>query len=140
MSNRRLVAAAALALVLVVGWYRISDRGPERGGSGAPLAAVAVPDALDPQARAGRALFEANCAECHGPTAAGRDGYGPPLVHPIYEPGHHADAAFDLAVANGVRAHHWRFGDMPPVAGLAPREVGRITAYVRALQRHNGIE
>ena len=52
---------------------------------------------------------------------------------------HHGDAAFLLAVRNGVRAHHWRFGDMPPQPGLTGAEVAAITAYVRELQRANGI-
>jgi len=37
----------------------------------------------------------------------------------------------------GVR--HWRFGDMPPVEGLSRRDVAAIVAYVRELQRANGI-
>lgn len=48
--------------------------------------------------------------------------------------------AFQMAVAQGVRAHHWPFGDMPPQAGLTREDVGNIVAYVRALQRANGIE
>jgi hypothetical protein len=39
-----------------------------------------------------------------------------------------------------VRAHHWRFGNMPPVDGVNRAEVEKIVAYVRALQRANGIE
>ena len=65
---------------------------------------------------------------------------GPPLVHKIYEPGHHADAAFLLAVRQGARAHHWSFGDMPPIPGVSDAEVGQIVAYVRALQKEAGIE
>ena len=82
----------------------------------------------------GAALFERNCARCHGRSAAGGPG-GPPLVHRIYEPGHHADAAFHLAVRQGVRAHHWRFGNMPPIPGVTEAEVNQIIAYVRALQK-----
>jgi hypothetical protein len=47
--------------------------------------------------------------------------------------------SFVLAVKNGVRAHHWRFGDMPPVDGLTQSDVMNIVAYVRELQRANGI-
>lgn len=86
----------------------------------------------------GEALFDANCAPCHGGRGVGT-GQGPPLVHRIYEVGHHADAAFYRAVAIGVRAHHWRFGDMPPVPGLAPDEVMAIVRYVRWLQQVSGI-
>ena len=65
---------------------------------------------------------------------------GPPLVHPYYAPGHHADAAFYQAVRVGVTAHHWHFGDMPPRPEVSMDQVGRILAYVRALQRANGID
>lgn len=102
------------------------------------MAQVNVP-ALTGAAKEGEALFEANCASCHGSNAAGNEGAGPPLVHIIYEPSHHGDAAFLLAARNGVRAHHWDFGDMAPVDGVSEDDIGRIVAYVRALQRANGI-
>jgi mono/diheme cytochrome c family protein len=87
----------------------------------------------------GERLFNDNCARCHGARAAGTDA-GPPLVHVIYEPNHHADIAFQRAVALGVSAHHWRLGNMPPVPGVDEVAVERITAYVRWLQRAAGIE
>ncbi len=87
----------------------------------------------------GERLFNDNCARCHGAQAAGTDA-GPPLVHIVYEPNHHADIAFRRAVALGVPAHHWRFGNMPPVPGVDEAAVERITAYVRWLQRKAGIE
>jgi cytochrome c len=86
----------------------------------------------------GETLFVAHCAACHGDRALGT-GVGPPLVHIVYEPRHHSDAAFQIAVAQGVRAHHWRYGDMPPVPGLTPEDVAEITAYIRWLQREAGI-
>ena len=49
------------------------------------------------------------------------------------------DEAFQRAVANGVRAHHWPFGSMPPVEGLTRGDVQMIVAYVREMQRANGI-
>lgn len=87
----------------------------------------------------GERLFNDNCARCHGAQAAGTAA-GPPLVHIVYEPNHHADIAFRRAVALGVAAHHWRFGNMPPVPGVDEAAVERITAYVRWLQRKAGIE
>ncbi len=87
----------------------------------------------------GAGLFKLNCASCHGLEGVGTD-KGPPLVHKIYEPGHHGDMSFYLAVMKGVRAHHWRFGDMPKVEGLREKEVGSIILYVRFLQRRAGIE
>ncbi|HBM41471.1 MAG TPA: cytochrome C, partial [Sulfitobacter sp.] len=49
------------------------------------------------------------------------------------------DAAFLLAAKQGVRAHHWKFGNMPPVEGVTPGDVKMVVAYVRELQRANGI-
>lgn len=87
----------------------------------------------------GALVFEQKCSGCHGREAKGTD-KGPPLVHKIYEPSHHADMAFYLAVRQGVRSHHWPFGDMPPVPGVGDEEVARIIAYVRGLQRAAGIQ
>jgi len=91
-----------------------------------------------PNPAKGKQLFEKNCAECHGANLKGTD-KGPPLLHRIYEPNHHSDVAFQLAVRNGTRQHHWRFGDMPPVTGLTREDVGHITAYIRRQQRQAGI-
>lgn len=98
---------------------------------------VVVP-AFTAEARAGEAAFDENCASCHGLNASGTD-KGPPLVHDIYNPGHHGDAAFALAAMRGVRAHHWRFGDMPPQPQVSRDEIEKIVAYVRELQAANGI-
>jgi hypothetical protein len=57
----------------------------------------------------------------------------------IYEPGHHGDESFQRAAAQGVRAHHWRFGNMPPVEGVTRSDVKMIISYVRDLQRATGI-
>ncbi len=86
----------------------------------------------------GELLFADNCARCHGDAADGTN-MGPPLVHRLYEPGHHPDFSFQNAVKNGVISHHWEFGDMPPVAGLSESEVTQIIAYIRDLQREGGI-
>ena len=106
---------------------------------GAPLAKVAVPASLSKAAQIGERVFEAKCASCHGGNAAGQNGIAPPLVHEIYEPGHHSDTAFVLAAKNGVRAHHWNFGNMPPVDGVTDADVKYVAQYVRELQRENGI-
>ena len=100
--------------------------------------AVVEPSTLSPLAVAGMALFEENCKACHGERAGGTDN-GPPFVHNIYNPGHHSDDAFILAARNGVRAHHWRFGNMPPVEGVTAQDVRAIVQYVRELQIANGI-
>ncbi len=88
--------------------------------------------------RSGEAKFNAHCARCHGERAGGT-AQGPPLVHKIYEPNHHGDPAFQRAAANGVRAHHWKFGDMPKIEGVTPEDVQQIIHYVRWLQRQAGI-
>ena len=93
---------------------------------------------LMPVPAQGKPLFEKHCASCHGTNLKG-SGQGPPLLHPVYEPAHHGDAAFQMAVRYGSRAHHWRFGDMPPVAGVSADDVAHITAYVRQKQRAVGI-
>lgn len=107
---------------------------------GEAIVDVRLPGQLDPLAETGARIFTAVCAECHGASAGGHEGKGPPLVHRIYEPSHHADEAFQRAVAHGVRSHHWPFGDMPPVKGLTRADVAAVLAWVRAVQRANGIE
>lgn len=86
----------------------------------------------------GEQLFDNNCAVCHGPQATGTV-HGPPLVHEVYEPGHHPDASFRRAVEQGVVQHHWGFGPMPAIPGLDDDQVDAIIAYVRELQRAAGI-
>jgi mono/diheme cytochrome c family protein len=111
------------------------------GGSGGPAETtveVKVPE-LSRSAAAGGKLFAENCQACHGVNAAGSEN-GPPLVHRIYEPSHHADMAFFRAVSRGVKAHHWNFGDMPPIRGIGSDELRDVVAYVRELQSANGIQ
>ena len=108
---------------------------PTQPASGAP--AVIVPS-LSENARAGEQVFNANCALCHGPNASGT-GLGPPLVHKIYEPGHHQDFTIQSAVRNGVPAHHWQFGNMPPVPAVTDEDIPNLICYIRELQRANGI-
>lgn len=108
-------------------------------GEGTAMAAVTLPAELSGQAQIGKRAFDARCADCHGADAAGRNGVAPPLVHKVYEPAHHSDMAFILAAKNGVRAHHWSFGNMPPVEGVTDGEVKMIVHYIRELQRENGI-
>lgn len=94
--------------------------------------------ALPPELQAGEVKFNANCSACHGPQATGTQ-QGPPLVHKIYEPNHHGDPAFQRAVAFGVKAHHWEFGNMPKIDAVAPADVDQIIQYIRWLQRQAGI-
>lgn len=87
---------------------------------------------------AGADLFAANCAVCHGADLLGTT-TGPPLLHPYYAPNHHADEAFQRAVAVGVVPHHWNFGPMQPLAHLTRDDVAKIVAFVRTEQEAAGI-
>ncbi|MBN9023020.1 MAG: c-type cytochrome [Rhizobiales bacterium] len=111
----------------------------EEAALGMPMVDVTLPKLTD-QAQEGRSAYITYCAGCHGAAAAGRQGIGPPLVHVLYQSGHHGDAAFQLAALNGTRQHHWQFGDMPAVKGINAADVAGIVVYVRELQRANGIE
>lgn len=132
----KIVVLLVLGIAALGLWW--TRPGTGTGGDPEGVQPVVVPE-LGPAAMQGREVFSANCAACHGPRAEGTES-GPPLVHRIYEPSHHADLAFLLAVRNGVRAHHWGFGDMPPVEGISEKEIEWIVRYVRELQRANGIE
>ena len=136
MTRRRRWAILGLlsAVSIAVGYFSIGDR--QRGP--AAVVAVKVP-ALTDDARAGGEVFDRLCSACHGAHAAGSQA-GPPLVHLTYRPAHHADVVFSLAVQRGVPAHHWRFGDMPPVPAARADDLRVIVQYVRELQRANGID
>jgi mono/diheme cytochrome c family protein len=104
----------------------------------APMEQPAEEKALPSELKEGEAKFNTFCSPCHGAKGSGTT-QGPPLVHKIYEPNHHADMAFQRAAAQGVRAHHWQFGDMPKIEGVTPEDVTQITGYIRWLQRQAGI-
>jgi mono/diheme cytochrome c family protein len=130
MSTTPLVCLTATALGL------LGCRGSERERE--ILSRIVLPPAPAEHVE-GETLFAANCAACHGESGKGSE-RGPPLLHVIYEPSHHSDAAFMLAVRNGVAAHHWRFGDMPPQPHVDSASLRRIVGYVRWAQREVGID
>lgn len=133
---RLVVGTAVAAAVAVAVWALWPDHhGGHPPAGSRPASGVSLSSTA---AMPGEAIFNRKCAVCHGMQAAGSP-QGPPLVHRYYEPGHHSDMAFLLAVRRGVRAHHWRFGNMPPVPGLSDADVRAVIDYVRALQRANGI-
>ena len=116
---------------------------------GAAVVAVAACDSSQPkpavgsgtmpaELKAGEAKFNANCSACHGQQGIGTQ-LGPPLVHKIYEPNHHGDEAFQRAVAFGVKAHHWEFGNMPKIDAVSREDVDQIIKYIRWLQKQAGI-
>ena len=139
--NYLMIGACAAAALAAFAIYQSDDSQPAAPASvaaNAAMVSVQVPP-IEGNAQIGKRIFDTACAACHGANAAGTVGVAPPLVHVIYEPNHHADESFQRAVTNGVRSHHWRFGDMPPVAGLTRGDVTMIVAYIRQLQRANGI-
>ncbi len=147
--NKRLAGTlVVVAIIAAAGWYWAQARATQEpsvavapdNSLAAPMVEVMLPAELSAQAVLGETYYTAVCASCHGANAAGQNGVAPPLIHRIYEPSHHGDMAFVLAARNGVRAHHWKFGNMPPVEQpLTDAEIGAIITYVREIQRANGI-
>ena len=90
-------------------------------------------------ATGGGALYKQNCGSCHGVDLQGTD-RGPSQLSVVYAPDHHPDESYRSAIANGVRAHHWQFGDMAPVKGLSGDQVDAIIDYIRAQQSEHGLE
>ena len=131
----RLPSLAVVTLLLlgaaVIAWRFVSF------GEKTMSVSLKVPE-LSELASRGKAAFDVNCAACHGANASGSE-KGPPLVHDIYNPGHHSDAAFVVAANRGVRQHHWRSGNMPPQPQVSDEELTAIVRYVRELQEANDI-
>ncbi len=87
----------------------------------------------------GKGLFRQYCLACHGNNALGSD-KGPALVDNIYRPAHHADLAFHWAASKGVKQHHWRFGNMPPIPDVTPEQLAHIISFVRLAQQRAAIK
>lgn len=132
-----LIAAVLLGGLGIAIWQLVGGNSGNSGSNGARTIEVKVPT-LSAQATTGRAAFDANCAQCHGTSGGGTD-KGPPLVHDIYNPGHHADEAFGRAVHQGVVQHHWPYGNMEPLPQVTDAQLAGIVRYVRELQQANGI-
>ncbi len=90
------------------------------------------------QLNLGKLAYDRFCAECHGVNATGSD-KGPTFINRVYHPGHHADGAFFIAPKQGARQHHWKFGNMKKVEGVTDAQLKNIVAYVRAVQKANGL-
>jgi len=133
-----LAAVAIGGRMYVTGYSGAKIASPDARTSDEPMVKVALPTLTAEQTK-GETLFNQKCAVCHAKNAAGQQGVAPPLIYKIYQPRHHADIAFVLAAKNGVRSHHWTFGNMPPIKGITDDEVRSIVSYIRALQRKNGI-
>jgi len=102
-----LVAVAAFVLALFV-------NGPDAGGGSASSGGAGAP---------GQAIFEANCASCHG--ADGSGGLGPQLSDGAVVDAF-PDAADEEAVVTDGR------GAMPSFEGrLSPEEIAQVVEYTR---------
>ncbi len=152
MDKKVMIAGIAVAAAIAGGIFYLAL--PQEGAPPVPVTSamhsgadtapakaadqVVVPE-LSQLARSGEVAFNESCAVCHGKNAAGTEN-GPPLIHNLYRPGHHSDAAIFGAAMNGVIAHHWRFGNMPPVEGITEAKLRWIVAYVREMQVANGVK
>jgi len=152
MASKFVIGSGLVAVAVVGAFVWFSRPGPRRGPmpitsamhSGSDTQAGLLPESivqppLTGLAKQGEAAFNDNCAACHGVKLAGTD-HGPTLIHSLYRPAHHGDAAIASAALNGARAHHWRFGNMPPVEGITTQELTVIIAYIRAMQQANGVQ
>lgn len=124
--RHRTIAAAVIATIAIVA--------ASCAGSNDNAAPVVPADSSD-----GAALYESNCASCHGADLRGTD-KGPSHLSIVYEPNHHGDDAFRSAIVNGARQHHWNFGDMAAVPGLDDAEIDALIAYIRDEQERRGFE
>jgi len=136
MKTSEIIQIVVIGSALVGGGAVIASKiiGPDEKET---TVAVTVPT-LTTTAVKGEKYYAKSCNSCHGDNAGGTKN-GPPLVHDIYNPGHHADEAFYRAALQGVKQHHWPYGNMPPRPEISKREVSYIIAYVRELQEANGI-
>ena len=93
---------------------------------------------LSPRSAAGQKVFNQHCGSCHGLNGQGTLA-GPPLIHAIYNPGHHDNNSFSRAVTKGVQQHHWTYGNMPAQPNVGFSDMAGIVSFVREVQKKNGI-
>lgn len=126
---RRRLATIGLGLAFVCGATACSsgssDVARDGGGTGADSE--------------GAQVYQESCASCHGSDLRGTD-RGPSQLSVVYEPNHHSDASYRAAIVDGVVAHHWGFGDMPPIDGLDDAQIDAVIAYIRTQQDEHGFE
>lgn len=134
---RNIMIVAILALAAAVWFFTQGKETPANQPTQSSSPSIIIPE-LTVDAQTGEAYFNAKCAACHGINGTGTD-KGPPFIHQFYQQNHHGDESFQRAAKMGAQAHHWNFGDMPPVAGITRAEVTKIVIYIRALQTANGL-
>lgn len=87
-----IAVSGLIAVALLYRSYQTSNVG--KGGQvGDPIFAVSV-RVLSAAEQVGEAIFNGNCAKCHGKNADRQDSVAPRLVHLIYEPNHHSNQSF----------------------------------------------
>lgn len=129
----RRIFILASALLLIASPV-LSTSGAQAGEKAATIAEPKLSGKL----MLGKLAFGTHCAACHGKQGDGTE-QGPPFLHRVYHPGHHGDESFFRAAKSGVRAHHWKFGDMAPVPKATDAQLQNIVQYIRALQHANGL-
>lgn len=127
-SARSRLATIGLGLAVLFGATACSSGGDAAKGGGGTDA--------DSE---GAQVYQESCASCHGSDLRGTD-QGPSQFSVVYEPNHHSDASYRAAIVDGVVAHHWGFGDMPPIEGLDDRQIDAVIAYIRSQQDEHGFE
>lgn len=133
MKKNNVFGIIAIGMVLIGGYFTLEFFKEEKG-----LTTLVLLPELSVHAKAGKVAFAKNCQSCHGENGSGTE-QGPTLIHEIYNPGHHSDQSFFLAVKNGVRAHHWPYGNMPPQRHVKLAEMKDIIVFIREIQQENGI-
>lgn len=89
---------------------------------------------LSQLAVAGKRLFERHCTECHGYQALG-SATGPSLQRRDYWSDRLDKRSFHRAVAEGVVAYRWTYGDMPAMADLSFNDIELLARYVHEMQQ-----
>jgi mono/diheme cytochrome c family protein len=125
--RRHATIAAAVTVVLAI----IATSCGSAASDSSPAAPAGSSD--------GAALYQSNCASCHGADLRGTD-TGPSHLSIVYEPNHHGDDAFRSAILNGAQQHHWNFGDMAAIPDLDDDHIDAIIGYVRSEQERQGFE
>ena len=139
MNKSLLVGGGAILLAaLSTVWYLNTSSDPVASAVEISASESIIIPELSALALSGETVFNESCAACHGTNAVGTD-QGPSLIHKFYGPRRHADFAFVIAAKSGVRAHHWRFGSMPPVEGVSDEDIQSVIKYIREIQVANGI-
>ena len=137
------VAVFAVAGIAIACGADTSDATGTLTAQPAPALDTAVPPATStataPAVPDGAAVYQQHCAECHGVDLRGTD-KGPSQLSIVYEPNHHGDYAYRVAIREGTREHHWWFGDMPPVEGITDLEIEKVISFIRAEQQRLGFE